>query len=70
MLMDSHERVIHELTEEYEDKLMEGNVALSKLQSLGGEQTRDFEETKFQLEEDADREIEQQKVRQVSIQFQ
>jgi hypothetical protein len=60
-LVDSHERVIAELTEEYEDKLHSGQEAIHGVQRNLDFQNKEFEETKFQLEEDADREIEQVK---------
>lgn len=50
-----------ELTEEYEHKLSVGAGDLNQVHLERAEQMREFEETKFQLEEDADREIEQTK---------
>ena len=57
LLVESHERVILELTEEYEEKLQEEQVSLHTVQQEKSEAAREFEETKRQLEEDADREI-------------
>lgn len=61
--MESHERVIQELTEEYETKLHDEHMNLQGLQQEREELEREFEEIKRQLEEDADREIEELKER-------
>lgn len=55
MLVESHERVIAELTEDYEAKLAEESLKIEQLQQEKGELEREFEEIKRQLEEDADR---------------
>lgn len=61
LLVESHERVIAELTEDYEAKLAEESLRLEHLLSEKAELEREFEEIKRQLEEDADREIEELK---------
>lgn len=53
--MESHERVIAELTEDYESKLAEEALKIESLQQDKTELEREFEEIKRQLEEDADR---------------
>ena len=58
LLIESHERVIQELTEEYEAKLQEKLNNLERLTQDKNDIIREFDETKRQLEEDADREIE------------
>lgn len=63
LLVESHERVIQEITEEYETKLQEEHVNLEKLIQDREESEREFDEIKHQLEEDADREIEELKDR-------
>lgn len=63
LLVESHERVIQELTEEYETKLHDEHMNLQGLQQEREELEREFEEIKRQLEEDADREIEELKER-------
>ena len=55
LLVESHERVIQELTEEYEAKLQEEQLTLSRQQQQRDDLEREFEEIKKQLEEDADR---------------
>ena len=55
LLVESHERVIAELTEDYEAKLAEESLKIEQLQQEKGELEREFEEIKRQLEEDADR---------------
>ena len=54
-MVESHERVIAELTEDYEAKLAEESLKIEQLQQEKGELEREFEEIKRQLEEDADR---------------
>eukprot|EP00967_Tisochrysis_lutea_P113131 scaffold179357_cov19-Tisochrysis_lutea.AAC.5 len=61
LLVESHERVIAELTEDYEAKLAEESLRLEQLLTEKTELEREFEEIKRQLEEDADREIEELK---------
>ncbi len=55
LLVESHERVIAELTEDYEAKLAEEALKIEQLQQEKTELEREFEEIKRQLEEDADR---------------
>ena len=55
LLVESHERVIAELTEDYEAKLAEESLKIEQLQQEKGELEREFEEIKRQREEDADR---------------
>jgi hypothetical protein len=55
LLVESHERVIQELTEEYEAKLLDEQMSLSRQQQQREDSEREFEEIKKQLEEDADR---------------
>jgi Tfp pilus assembly protein PilO len=55
LLVESHERVIAELTEDYEAKLAEESLKIEQLQQEKAELEREFEEIKRQLEEDADR---------------
>ncbi len=54
-MVESHERVIAELTEDYEAKLAEESLKIEQLQQEKTELEREFEEIKRQLEEDADR---------------
>lgn len=58
LLVDSHERVLAEVTEEYEGKLGEERLAAEKLAAERDAAAKEYEETKRQMEEDADREIE------------
>lgn len=58
LLADSHERVIAEVTEEYEAKLGEERLQAEKLAAERDAAAKEYEETKRQMEEDADREIE------------
>ena len=55
LLVESHERVIAELTEDYESKLADEALKMEQLQTEKAELEREFEEIKRQLEEDADR---------------
>jgi len=55
LLVESHERVIAELTEDYEAKLAEESLKIEQLQQEKGVLEREFDEIKRQLEEDADR---------------
>ena len=48
--MESHERVIAELTEDYEAKLAEEALRIEQLQGDKTELEREFEEIKHQLE--------------------
>lgn len=54
-LVEAHEKVVHEITEELEAKLLEEQMHFNQLQEEKEEQIREFEEVKRQLEEDADR---------------
>ncbi|KIY91646.1 WD repeat-containing protein 65 [Monoraphidium neglectum] len=58
LLVESHERVIAELTEEYEAKLAEEALAKEALRQEKEGLEREFAEVKRQMEEDADCEIE------------
>jgi hypothetical protein len=58
LLVDSQERVIQEVTEEYEGKLGEERLAVEKLQAEREAAHKEYDETRKQMEEDADREIE------------
>lgn len=61
VLVESHERVLAEVTEEYEAKLADEQLALERVVEEKEGQGREFEEVKLQLEEDADKEIEDMK---------
>jgi cilia- and flagella-associated protein 57 len=54
-LVEAHEKVVQEITEELEAKLMEEQTHFQQLQQQKDEMSREFEEVKQQLEEDADR---------------
>ncbi|EFJ35022.1 WD repeat domain-containing protein [Selaginella moellendorffii] len=57
-VVQGHERVVQELTEEFETKLSEENTLREQVQEDLKQANRDFEEIKHQTEEDTDREIE------------
>lgn len=48
-------QVVQEITEELEAKLMEEQMNYQQLQTQRDEMSREFDEVKVQLEEDADR---------------
>jgi cilia- and flagella-associated protein 57 len=54
-LVEAHEKVVHEITEELEAKLLEEQMNFSQQHEEKEELTREFEAVKRQLEEDADR---------------
>ena len=61
LLVESHERLVQELTDEYEYKLQEEQLALQRIKDEKDELMRELEETRKQVEEDADQEIEEHK---------
>ena len=61
LLVESHERLVQELTDEYEYKLQEEQLALQRIKDEKDELMRELEETRKQVEEDADQEIEELK---------
>lgn len=54
---ESKQRALEELTEYYETKIQEMTTKLEQANDETRQQTREYEETKKQIEEDADREI-------------
>lgn len=54
-LVEAHEKVVQEITEELEAKLLEEQMNFNKQQQEKEDLIREFEEVKRQLEEDADR---------------
>jgi hypothetical protein len=54
-LVEAHEKVVQEITEELEAKLMEEQMNYSQLVQQRDDMAREFDEVKAQLEEDADR---------------
>lgn len=54
-LVEAHERVVQEITEELEAKVLEEQMRGSQEAQTREEKEREFEETRKQLEEDADR---------------
>ena len=56
-LVDGHERLVQELTDDYEYKLQEERMHVEHLKEEKDELMRQIEETRRQVEEDADQEI-------------
>jgi cilia- and flagella-associated protein 57 len=54
-LVEAHERVVQEITEELEAKLLEEQMHSNQEAQAREEKEREFEEVRKQLEEDADR---------------
>jgi cilia- and flagella-associated protein 57 len=54
-LVEAHERVVQEITEELEAKLLEEQMHGSQETQAREEKEREFDEVRKQLEEDADR---------------
>lgn len=63
LLVEAHETTIRELTEEYEGKMHEKHLQCEQLTLDKTEMEAEFEEIKKQLEEDADREVDELKQR-------
>lgn len=61
LLVESHERLVQELTDEYEYKLQEEQLALQRVRDEKDDLLHELEETRRQVEEDADQEIEELK---------
>ena len=58
LLVESHERVVEELTGEFSDKLQQEMMRVERIQQNLQQSTKESDETKKQMEEDADLEIE------------
>ena len=63
LLTEAHETTVQELTEEYEGKLQKEHLNGERLVSEKRAMEDEFDEIKRQLEEDADREVDELKQR-------